>query len=292
MFAVAGLILFAGQVRGEAIAPMRYVFNGAVSPFSNDLGYPWRVLEEALVRTRTEYGPFALAQGPVMTETRRIDELRRATGAVTVIHYDANAALERELIPVRIPVERDLVGYRIFLVRRERLEALRDVATLEDLKPFSFGLVFDWSDVEIVRKAGLSVVTGTTSAGLIDMLYNERFDILPVAASSAFTYAESRRSDLPDLEIEPRLCLYYPMPMYFWFSRSEEGKRLAERVESGLREMIEDGTFERMFDEHHGPTIERLGLRQRRVIRIENPNLPPDTPLSDPRLWFTPEQRP
>jgi hypothetical protein len=42
MFAVAGLILFAGQVRGEAIAPMRYVFNGAVSPFSNDLGYPWR----------------------------------------------------------------------------------------------------------------------------------------------------------------------------------------------------------------------------------------------------------
>jgi hypothetical protein len=79
------------------------------------------------------------------------------------------------------------------------------------------------------------------------------------------------------------------MPMYFWFSKTEEGRRLAGRAEAGMRRMIEDGTYDRIFAQYQDHKIRRLNLRGRKIIRIDNPFLGPETPLGDRRLWFTPE---
>jgi hypothetical protein len=82
--------------------------------------------------------------------------------------------------------------------------------------------------------------------------------------------------------------LYYPMPMYFWFAKSPQGRRLAERVERGMRIMLEDGSYDRIFAQYQDDKIRRLRLASRRIIRIDNPLLGPDTPFADRRLWFDP----
>jgi hypothetical protein len=38
----------------------------------------------------------------------------------------------------------------------------------------------------------------------------------------------------------------------------------------------------------HGEAIGRARLKERRIIRLTNPLLPPETPLDDERLWFQP----
>ena len=94
---------------------------------------------------------------------------------------------------------------------------------------------------------------------------------------------------LPDLEIEPNLILYYPLPMYFWFPKTPEGQRLAARAESGMRRMIADGSYDRIFSEYQDYKIKRLKLRERRIIRIENPIFVAQTPILESRLWFDPQ---
>ncbi len=82
--------------------------------------------------------------------------------------------------------------------------------------------------------------------------------------------------------------LWCPQPMYFWFSKTAQGKALAKRAEIGIRGMIVDGTFDRIFVKYNKPLIDRLKLRTRRVLKADNPFLVPETPLSDKRLWFDP----
>ncbi len=86
--------------------------------------------------------------------------------------------------------------------------------------------------------------------------------------------------------IEPSLVLVYPYPRIFMVSRKGNGPELAKRLETGLRRMIANGQFEAMFNEFFGPAIENTRLRERRVLRIDNKLISPETPFDDPTLWF------
>jgi hypothetical protein len=132
------------------------------------------------------------------------------------------------------------------------------------------------------------VVTGSSYEGLFEMLVHGRFDIFLRAAVEVLDEYEERKDSLPELAIEETLVLYYPLPMYFWFPKTDEGRRLAARAEAGMRAMIADGTYMRIFDKHQRWKIERLRLKERMVLRISNPLLSPQTPFSDERLWFDP----
>jgi hypothetical protein len=52
--------------------------------------------------------------------------------------------------------------------------------------------------------------------------------------------------------------------------------------------MIADGTYDRIFDKYQRHKIEQLHLKERRIFRINNPFLGPETPFNDKRLWFDP----
>ena len=287
-FCTVLLLASALAAPAQVPAPMRYIHNAPESPLDRRYDYQWKILETALERTRAQYGDYVLAAGQVMTESRQTDELIKATGALTVMHLGTNPELERDLVPIRIPVDKDLEGYCVFLIRKNRAGDFAGVATLDDLRKFRFGLGLGWIDVGILRASKLNVVTGSSYEGLFDMLGNDRFDVFLRSAVEVKDELEARKTTFPDLLIEPGLVLYYPMPMYFWFARTDEGRRLARRAEEGMRAMIADGTYDRIFAEYQDRKIAALGLAQRRIIRIANPNLGPETPFADHRLWFDP----
>jgi ABC-type amino acid transport substrate-binding protein len=196
---------------------------------------------------------------------------------------------ERDLVPIRIPVDKNLGGYCVFLIRGDSRWRFDLVHSADDLRKFSYGLGLGWIDVGILEANQLKVVTGSSYDGLFEMLVARRFDVFLRAAVEVIDEYEARRAALPDLQIEDRLCLYYPLPMYFWFAKTPEGRRLAQRAEEGMRAMIADGTYDRIFTEYQDAKIARLDLKHRKIFRINNPNLGPETPFDDRRLWFDPQ---
>ena len=290
LIALVGAVV--GSARGESAgtrgAVMRYVYDAPESPLDQRYRYQWEILRTALERTREKWGDFAMEPGPVMSEKRQTFELTHATGKLTVMYLGTRPEFEKELMPVRIPVDKNLGGYMVFLIRKEDEGRFAAVKTVEDLKKFKIGLGQGWLDVEILRADGFTVVTGSNYEGLFDMLANGRFDALSRAMVEVADEHAARREKIPGLEIEQTFILYYPLPMYFWFSKNAEGERLAERVREGMMGMIEDGTYDRIFMKYQKWKIDALHLRERRIFRIDNPLLGPETPFADKRLWFDP----
>jgi ABC-type amino acid transport substrate-binding protein len=267
---------------------MTYVYNAPESTLDIRYLYHWDILRLALERTTASWGPFAMVAAEPMNERRQAFELEHATGKLNVMYLSTTPHNEATLVPVRIPVDKNLGGYCVFLIRRADRERLAAVRTLDDLRGFRFGLGLGWVDVDVLRSNGLTVVTGSSYDGLFEMLAHRRFDLFPRAAVEVLDEYAQRKAALPDLEIEQQLVFYYPLPMYFWFPRTDEGRRLAARAEQGMRAMIADGTYDRVFDHYQGQKIAALRLGERRLIAIDNPNVGPETPFWDKRLWFDP----
>jgi ABC-type amino acid transport substrate-binding protein len=224
-----------------------------------------------------------------MNERRQAFELKQATGKITVMYLGTQPDFEKTLVPIRIPVDKNLGGYSIFLIRQEDRARFKNIRTLDDLRKFSFGVGAAWIDVDILKASGFKVVTGSSYDGLFEMLIHKRFDLFLRASVEVLGEYDRRKHAMKDLYIEDNIIFYYPLPMYFWFSKTDEGRRLAARAEEGMRMMIDDGTYDRIFDKYQRQKIERLHLKSRRIFKIENPFVGPETPFNDKRLWFDPQ---
>lgn len=242
------------------------------------------LLQEALKRTEGKYGPArAMPTALAMTEARYLKELE--TGSVDVIWSSATEEREQQFLPVRIPLDKGLLGYRVSLIAQDHQAAIDQVKGLVDLRKLIIGQGLGWGDVALYRANGIRVSEARYES-LFTMVSNGRFDLFPRGIGEAFGEFDKFSSTNPKLAIEKNLAFYYPWPYYFFFNRKNAA--LAGRVEEGLRLMIKDGSFDALFQKHYGEAIKRANLGGRRMIRLDNPSLPKATPLQDTGLWYTP----
>lgn len=266
----------------------RYVTNGPESPSDLRYAYHWKVLRAALDASRHDFGDYSVTMAQFMTESRQVAEMTSRNGQINTMVLDSTSELERDLVPVKIPVDKGLLGYRVFLIRSEDQVKFSAVTTLNDLRKFSIGQGSDWSDVAVYKAAGFNVVGGTSYEGLFNMLMYKRFDAFGRGVTEVLPELKGHREKLPEMVIEKDILLYYPMPVYFWFPKTDEGRRFAKRVEFGMNMVVNDGTLDRMFRENYGPVIKELNLKSRRIFKVENPDLPPNQPFKDARFWYDP----
>jgi hypothetical protein len=267
--------------------PMTYIYHPPESSLDVRYLYHWEILRTALEKTTPKWGPYKMVPSERMTEQRQTFELKNNTGKLTVMYLSTTPDFERNLVAIHIPVDKNLGGYCVFLIRKGEQARFDAVKSLDDLRKFSYGLGLGWIDVDVLKASRFNVVTGSSYDGLFDMLIHKRFDVFLRAAVEVLD--EYDRHKEKGLDIEKDIVFYYPLPMYFWFPKTEEGRRLAARAEEGMRMMIADGSYDRIFDRYQRWKIERLRLRDRRIFRIENPFVGPETPFSDKRLWFDPK---
>jgi hypothetical protein len=281
--------LFAAIVRSNGAEVMTYIYNAPESEGDTRYVYHWEILRTALAKTRAKYGPYRMKASELMTEQRQAFELKKGSGKLSVMYLSTVPDFERNLVGIHIPVDKNLGGYCVFLIRTNNAAKFRSVRTVNDLRKFSYGQGLGWIDVDILKSNRFTVVTGSSYEGLFEMVAAGRFDVFLRATTEVLDEYDVRKRTFPELEIEPTICFYYPLPMYFWFSKNEQGRALAKRAEEGMWMMINDGTYDRIFDRYQRWKIERLRLKERRLFEIKNPFLGPETPFGDKRLWFDPQ---
>jgi len=247
------------------------------------------LLRTALKRTTPTHGDFTMAPASVeMNESRYLLEAREGR-LVNVVWSATSKEKEERLIPIRIPLSKGLLGYRIALTAKSVQARLSDVSSLRQLKRLRFCLGVGWGDVAIYRAAQLPVVHGPYEA-LFRMTELGRCDLFSRGVNEVFDEFERVRPRHPGLAIEPGLLLHYPYPYYFFVSPRQP--ELAARIEAGLRLMLDDGSFDAIFWKHNRVAIERAQMARRQLIELPNLELPAGTPLSERRYWYYPGDAP
>jgi ABC-type amino acid transport substrate-binding protein len=221
-----------------------------------------------------------------MAQSRAEQALEQNDGSVQLMWTMTTKAREESLLPIRIPIYKGLIGWRVPLVRREDKDWLAKVESAADLKPMRIGQRADWPDTRILRSNGLQVITSQSYDSLFRMLDAGRFDLFPREVVVAWDEQARANQGGLTLEVDEHIVIHYPTAFYFFTSRARAD--LAADIERGLEAMIADGSYERLFQQHHGATLERARLDKRRVIELENPDLPPRTPFERAELWFRP----
>lgn len=245
--------------------------------------YPTRLLALALASSGEDYRLEPSRQA--MSKGRAILELSQGSPDIDILWAVTSEERERLLLPIRIPIDRGLIGWRVALIRAADADRFAKVRSLEALRAFVGAQGHDWPDLSILRASGLQVTGVNTYLGLFQMLARGRFDYLPRSLVEAQTELAQNR-DLA-LAIAPGFVLHYPTPLYFFVNR--ERPELAEAVRRGLEKAMADGSFERLFQSAHARHIEQAHLAQRTVLQLDNPLLPADTPLDRRELWWQPE---
>ncbi|WP_137935789.1 transporter substrate-binding domain-containing protein [Chitinivorax sp. B] len=243
------------------------------------------LLTGALERTRSDFGGYTLAPAPVvMNKARQFASLERGM-ALTVIWSATSQELEDRFLPVRIPLRKGLLGYKIALIPHDKQPFFDNVHSLEDLKKVVIGTGNGWVSTDVFKNAGLTVSVSNYES-LFKLTALGRIDMFPRGLNEVFAEYEANKKELPTLAIEQRLVLYYPNAYYFFVGKTNT--RLARRLEQGLRTMIKDGSFDAIFWRYNGDAIREAKLHQRRFIEIIDRSLPPATPLKEKNLWFDP----
>jgi hypothetical protein len=243
--------------------------------------YPIKLLQMALDKAGTT--PYVLQVSDVpMLQARSFLELAHGN-RLRVAWGMTSIERETKLLPIRIPIFKGLIGWRLALVREDRSEAFDTVHDVQGLRRLVAGQGHDWPDTAILRGNGMEVIGVPGYDSLFRMLAAGRFDYLPRSMVEIWAEEEQHRKE--GIVIDQHLLIRYRTAFYFFTNKSDTG--LADTIRTGLERAIADGSFDKLFCAQYAPEIARAKLVRRTVVDLVNPFLPPETPLARKELWFT-----
>lgn len=284
---IAVLLALLAMPAAGATRPTVIVYQGPLSGTdTRDQDYYFELLQLALEKTRRSHGEYVLEPAPfTMLQGRAIRSLEQQQ-YLDVLWTMTTPERERKLLPVRIPLARGLLGYRALIIRKQDVTRFAALRQLDDLAGLRAVQGHDWPDTIILRANGLQVTTGSSDTAMFDMLRLGRVDYFPLGVNEAWT--ELTQLHDANLIVSDNILLHYTAPIYFFVNRHNTA--LAERIETGLRRALADGSYLALFRRH--PTtreaLQRLAQGHWRVLELANHQLPAATPLHDPALWYRP----
>lgn len=246
------------------------------------LDYAQQLLELALSKVGTEYRIQA-AEVP-MNQERQVLEIE-AGRSLDVAPIPSSAEREARLLPIRIPINKGMLGWRVGLIRKGDAGPIAGVKTLDELKRIRLAQGQEWPDTQILRDNGIPVITAPQYEGLFKMLIGKRFDYFPRSVMEIWD-EQTRNADT--LEVERQLALHYFYDAYFMVNRGNT--KLAQDIRDGLEKAVADGSFDKLFHGYYGERLRNARLETRTVIELRNPLLTPGTPSDRPELWYDPRR--
>lgn len=269
-----------GVSAGPANAPLAFLH-----PRSNDVFYQERdeyfinVLRLALQKSGE---PFTLDTVLLSPMSEKRSKLFLKSQRYNVHWLLTNEELEEDLIPIRVPLYKGLIGWRLLVVHENNADVFANITTLSELKPYKATQGLGWPDTIILESAGLSLRPAVDWTGLMEIMTRQQAEYMPLALNEVWWVKQSLNDR--QLMIEDHLILQYPSAYYFFVSKNlPEHARLLEK---GMQAAVNDGSFTELFMRTFGDGIRRSNLQDRTIFSLNNPLLPRRTPVADKRLWF------
>ncbi len=275
------LKLFLVSTFSTAVQAVELDFEHLNYPNKQRQSYPILLLDLALRASGKTY---------VLTPSANDYEQKRAlTDLASNKFLDVSwsmTSIDREsmLLPIRIPIFKGLIGWRIPLVHSNSGDLFLNSRSKKDIRTLKAGQMHDWPDTRILEWNGMTMFRSSSYAGLFKMLAMERIDYFPRSVIEVWREYEANKS--MQIKVDENILIYYPTAFYYFVNKNRPD--LARAIESGLETMINDGRFDELFMRYHEEYIEAAKLDKRKLIVLKNTLLPPRTPINRPELWYKP----
>ncbi|WP_175561585.1 transporter substrate-binding domain-containing protein [Vibrio aerogenes] len=238
----------------------------------------------ALKKTEATDGAFIIRPTKLAMNPLRFHRELEKGNEPNIIWASVTKQREERFLPIRIPLRKGILGYRVFLIKAADQKKFSAITSVNQLKQMKAGQGATWLDSDILASNGFNVEVGFSYEGLFKMLGIGRFDYFPRGINEVYIELQQRKNQHPDIDVEKTLLIYYPLPKYFFVNK--ENKYLANRIERGLKIMIKDGSFEKIFMKYNKFYIDAIRMDKRRIFKIDNPFLPDTVPLEQKELWL------
>ena len=218
-----------------------------------------------------------------MTQTRVTEQLR--ADKLDVMWLASSQEAEDTLLPIRFPLLKGLLGYRVSIINPNNQAKFSAVRTMADLKTLTFGQGYGWPDVDTLRSNGLQVVVTSKYENLFYMVEGGRFDGFPRGVLEPWVELRSRQE--LGLTVDSNVVLIYRLPFYLFVSPDKP--ELARQLHEGFERALSNGNFDRYFYGHEmiKSALERAKLQERKaVFYLNSPTLSKQTPLDRKDYWF------
>lgn len=283
---VSELIIFGGGgiAFGKELA---VYYRSPESPFDQRLDFINEIIVELLDRTVSSDGPYTLIPLPKMVFSRLAEPKTQDKYPNMLIRLTGDYATEEHFEIVPIPINRGIVGYRIFLIHKNMQKEFSKISSLADLQASMLAAGQGrWTDVDILEENKLPVIVGNNYEGLFGMLMLDRFDYFPRGVNEVFNELEEMQTKYSEMQIEETIALYYHLPRVLVTNKGNTS--FANRVERGLKAIIKDGTHRKIWLKHNQENLIKSNLDKRKVFYLKNSMVLPNLPYNQKEYWYQP----
>jgi len=257
------------------------------SKFDASHSYFIGLLELVLEKTAAKYGSLDILFSMRMQQGRAFIELEK-NGGLDVYWAGTSIIREQRLKAIRIPLVKGMLGFRQFVIRKNRRQDFAQIKNLSDLKKMVACQGAHWPDSDVLEDAGLQVMRNPIYENMFKQVAAGRCDYFPRGVHEGKAEVAARAQAYPSLIWYQDMAVYYPFPMYFFVAPDNSVLHL--RIREGLETAVADGSFNRYMQRdattaHLFPLQKWLKIK---TIIIKNHQLAEDTPVRDLRYWVQP----
>ena len=252
-FAIEQRLMIPGKLQGKEIR----------NPYIHELLQ--LIFSKLDIDLTIDYSPEGLTQG------RALKAL--ADGDLINLNWSVTTKeREQQLLPIRIPIYKGLIGWRVFYIRTGEQDLFSQVNNVKDLQQFLAIQRFDWPDYKILLANDLKVEGNIAFNRMHDAVISGLADFYPRSILEIVGESNNYNLNSKGLSIERSLLIKYPSEHYFFVNTKDIA--LAKTIEKGFKMAIKDGSFELLFLRYYGENLKKLELDKRRTFELKNPYFP------------------
>ncbi|MBB6523393.1 ABC transporter substrate-binding protein [Pseudoteredinibacter isoporae] len=219
---------------------------------------------------------------------------QRAVSVIRSGEYPIFASLTEHRqfrLPELVRSDRNLaagvMGFRVLLSQKDRLEKLKTIETLKQMrKQLRFGFGQHWLDYSILQANGLELVGTPHYSNLFPMLEAGRFDAIPRGLNEFVAEEQYWGKRYQSIRSFDTYALYYPYPVYLYMHKDYEW--ILERINYGVFRAQNDGSMRRLFEKHFADEIDWLNTKQPRLFVLRNDFVDPSLNIEN-LCWWVPQ---
>ncbi len=246
------------------------------------------LIKLALKKTQIDKQSTTITFSKPYSQNGYLLELMRDGSHLDILWSGSSKSRESNLLTVRIPLVKGLLGYRMPIIREQDREAFAAIRTLEQLKTMTACQGTFWPDADILEANGIKVNRSTNNEQMFSKLKKGQCDYISFAVFEGQAELDSRIGQYPGLVFFQDLIIYYPYPMYFFVQRGKP--ELHGRIERGLDIAIKDGSFDRLMRQHQSTDFifPLSDWKQATTLKLDNIALQLNANALSSRLWILP----